>query len=215
MRGSVDRASRMQPKRLDRAVNDHLYAAPSARDEVASIAEAAARMDRLGFAPAGMAAVAVRRSPGRATVTAAGCDLGAVDNRDLESVPIRGDRGPDRPVVAGLSDEHQATVWCYPPLLLACSVGGHEIQAVNADLADVAGRIEMVETLDGAGLVAASVLVVVGRGVLGVGATPLQALHRIEAAEALARLHCLHRGSDPGFGLIDAQVRSQERKEHG
>ncbi len=194
MRQSVSRATKMQPKWVDRAVNEHLYAAPSARDEVAAIAEAAARLDRLGFAPAGLAAIAVRRSAGRATVTAAGCDLGSVDNRHLESVAVEAGAEANRAVLAGLLAGHNAAVWAYPPKLLCHGTAGRLTDAVNVDLAAVAGAIGFGDDpaeLTGRG---ETVWVVRRRGVLAVGSSASEAVRRVEAAEALALLASLQAG---------------------
>lgn len=185
------RAANMQPKRLDRVVNEHLYASPAARDEVSSIAEAAARMDRLGFAPAGLGAVAVRRSTARASVTAPGCDLASVDNRQLESVPIDHEGLGAMPVLAGLVVGYEAAAWGYPPYLLNLAISGRVPDLANADLAAVAGSVAVVASPGEIEAGEELVWVVQGGGVLAVGDSPSEAVRRLEAAEALAHLQNL------------------------
>lgn len=113
MRGSVERALKMQPRRTTTIRDELLYAAPQTRDLVASISAAGRRLVDGGLAPRTAGAIAVRRSPTSATRTRPGADLGALDNRMLESVDI-----DDDPVLAALRHDG-AAIRCWPPALVA------------------------------------------------------------------------------------------------
>lgn len=180
MRSSVDRALKMQPRRTQRVADELLYAAPSAREDVGAVREAGERLVRAGFCPAGLGAIAVRRTPKRAAITAIGADLSALDNRHLESVDL-----DDRvsPALAALRSGAEAAVYAFPPTLLALVSEGVELFVGVSDLADVAGPVAIVDSVDA---IRSGVTVVAGRGVVSGHEDPLAAVARLEAAEALA-----------------------------
>ena len=182
MRASVDRAQRMQPKRVERAVDEALYAAPMNKDLVAGVSIAAARLVSAGLTPALLGSVAVRGERHKATTTRPEADLRSIDNRSLERADL-----DDRvtPALAGLRAGNQAAVWAYPTALLAADAGGLEIEPVSAGLALVAGPINVVDDIEQAG---SGVSIVRGDGVLAGDQTPEAAVTRLEAAEALARM---------------------------
>ena len=107
----------MQPKRTARIRDDLLYAAPSSRDVVAGIADAGRRLVDGRMAPRTLGAIAVRRNDATVTVTQDGCDLGAVDNRVLETLSIDVVGWWSEPLAHGL-----AAIRCWPPALI--SIGG-------------------------------------------------------------------------------------------
>ena len=107
----------MQPKRTARVRDDLLYAAPGSRDVVAVIANAGRRLVDGRLAPRTLGAIAVRRNDATVTVTEPGCDIGAIDNRMLETVSLDVDGWWSGPLAHG-----QAAIRCWPPGLI--SVGG-------------------------------------------------------------------------------------------
>ena len=114
MKGSVDRALRMQPRRAGAVRDEMLYAAPSARELVAEIANAGARLVEAGLSPRVGGVIVVRKSEGSGTRTLADADLGSIDNRSLETVSL----GSGDPVLSSL--EHgDAVIKAWPPELLA------------------------------------------------------------------------------------------------
>jgi ribulose-5-phosphate 4-epimerase/fuculose-1-phosphate aldolase len=194
MRASVERAQQMQPKRLQRAVGEHLYAAPSARDEVEAVSRAAARMVAAGLTPATSGSVAVRHSARSATITAPGADLSSIDNRNLERV---GMDDTVSPALAAVRAGAPAAVWGFPSSLLALAAAGIVPEPVSEDLARLAGRIAHADTLEAAD---SGLTVVVGRGVVAGHTDPEAAVDRLAAAEALARMTIIKRtlGSSHG-----------------
>lgn len=187
MRASVERAQQMQPKRMQRAVGEHLYAAPSAREEVEAISRAAARMVAAGLALLTSGSVAVRHSAKSATITAPGADLSSIDNRHLERVSLADTVSP---ALAAVRAGAPAAVWGFPPSLLSLAATGIELEPVSEDLARLAGSATHVDTLDEAG---SGLTVVVGRGVVAGHSDPEAAVDRLAAAEALARMTIIKR----------------------
>ncbi|NIA24249.1 MAG: hypothetical protein GWP04_01625 [Gammaproteobacteria bacterium] len=180
MRRSVDRAVQMQPRRVDRIRNDLLYAAPSERDLVAEIRRAAERLLAAGLAPATLGAVAVRRSDKSATRTAVGADLGCIDNRALDTVPI----DDSDPLVAALAF-HEAAAWGLPPMLLALAEQHRVPEPVVASMSEAAGSIRLGVATEP---LPEGVTVIRGMGVLAVGDDVGTAVTRLEAAEFLATI---------------------------
>lgn len=191
MRSSVDRALRMQPKRTQKVADELLYAAPSSREDVAAIRAAGEALVRAGFVPLGLGAVAVRRSPTRAAVTAVGIDLAAIDNRHIESVDMM-----DRvtPALAALRAGADAAVHAYPPTLVALVAEGFDLDPGVAELSDTVGPVLVVDDVDA---VRSGLSVVRGHGVVAGHDSPQAAAARMEAAEAAARItyirHALRR----------------------
>lgn len=180
MRSSVDRALKMQPRRTQRVADELLYAAPSAREDVGAVRQAGERLVRAGLCPGGLGAIAVRRTAKRAAITAVGADLSALDNRHLESVDL-----DDRvsPALAALRAGADAAVYAFPPTLLALVAEGVDVAIDVSDLADVAGPVRVVDSIDD---VRSGVTVISGRGVVSGHDDPLAAVARLEATEALA-----------------------------
>ncbi|NOY55292.1 MAG: hypothetical protein GXP34_04820 [Actinobacteria bacterium] len=180
MRRSVDRAVQMQPRRVDRIRNDLLYAAPSERDLVAEIRRAGERLLAAGLAPPTLGALAVRRSAKSATRTAVGTDLGCIDNRALDTVPIN----DSEPLVTALAS-HEAAAWGVPPMLLTLAESGRVPDAVVDSMSEAAGSIRLgVAT----GPFPEGVTVIRGIGVVAAGRDLDDAVTRLEAAEILATI---------------------------
>ena len=185
MRRSVDTAVKMQPRRIERTVNEHLYAAPQARDEVAGLAEAARMLQDAGLNPGRLAEVAVRRSDTRVSITEVRADLAAVDNRALESVDID---ASERPSVWGIRAGAHAAAWGFGAHLLHLADAGRPVRPMSQELAELAGPIHVLSWGERAEL---GISVFVGHGVLATGADPKTAVAAMEAAEALARMTTL------------------------
>ncbi len=182
MRGSVERAMKMQPRRTQRVADEFLYSSPSAREEVAAIRQVGARLVGGGLSPPSAGSIAVRRSDTKAGVTLAGADLGAIDNRSLETVDLT-DRAT--PALAGLRAGSNAAVYAFPPHLLALIAAGGEIEPMVSDLADRVGEVTIAASVDD---VRSGLTVLEGRGVVATHDDVLDALGRLEAAETLARI---------------------------
>ena len=182
MRGSVDRAMKMQPRRTQRVADELLYSSPSARDEVAAIREVGARLVGGGLTPPSAGSIAVRRSDTKVGVTLAGTDLASIDNRSLETVDLS-DRST--PALAGLRAGSNAAIYAFPPNLLALVAEGGVIEPVVSDLADRVGDLTIATHLDG---IRTGLSILTGRGVVATHDGPLEALARLEAAETLARI---------------------------
>jgi ribulose-5-phosphate 4-epimerase/fuculose-1-phosphate aldolase len=181
MRSSVDRAMRMQPRRTSKVVDEFLYSAPSARDEVAAVHAAAARLVTAGLSPLTLGSVAVRRSATKATITALDADLSAIDNRHLETVDI--DDGAS-PALAAIRAGAAAAVWAFPPHLMAAVAQGVAMPETGR-LASAAGPIAVAGSL---GEARSGLTVVTGEGAVAGHDDPLAAVTRLEAAEAMARI---------------------------
>jgi hypothetical protein len=178
MKGSVDRALEIQPRRTSKVRDEYLYAAPSARELVAEVADAGRRLVEGGLAPRTAGAIAVRRNETNATRTAVGADLSTLDNRQLESVDIsRGD-----PVVSAVRYD-DAVILCWPPALSALDEPLDPVPSLAERMPDVAlemGPGRIVHQADGSWLVLAP--------------TVTEAIEWIEVAEHAARIQT-RRGS--------------------
>ncbi len=172
MKGSVDRALQMQPRRASKVRDEYLYAAPSARELVAEVAEAGRRLVEGGLAPRTVGAIAVRRNDTSATRTAPGADLASLDNRMLESVHIsRGDA-----VVRALRHD-EAAILCWPPALSALEESLDPSPSLASHIPDITSEIgpgRIVHQADGSWMVLAP--------------TVTQAIEWIEVAEHAARM---------------------------
>lgn len=177
MKGSVDRALQMQPRRTGKVRDEYLYAAPSAREMVAEITDAGRRLVEGGLAPRTAGAIAVRRNETSATRTASGADLADLDNRMLESVDIsRGD-----PVVNAVRYD-DAVILCWPPALSALEEPLHPVPSLADRIPDVISEIgpgRIVHQADGSWLVLAP--------------TVTAAIEWIEVAEHAARMQTRRR----------------------
>ena len=172
MKGSVDRALEMQPRRTSRVRDEYLYSAPSAREVVAEIADAGRRLVEGGLAPRTVGAIAVRRTDAIAARTAPGTDLARIDNRMLESVPI----SDDDPVAGALAHDETA-ILCWPPALSALATRLEPVPSLAARLPAIAsepGPARLVENFDGSWL--------------AIAPTVAQAIEWIEVAEHAARM---------------------------
>lgn len=182
MRSSVERAMKMQPRRTQKMADEYLYASPSGREEVAELRAVGKRLVDAGLSPAFDGSIAVRRSDRRASVTHRGADLGAIDNRSMESVDLA-DRSS--PALAGLRAGAEAAIYAYPPHLLALTSSDGLPDPTVSDLADRAGDLAVVSAEDD---IRTGLTVLTGRGVVATHDTPSEALARLEAAEMLARI---------------------------
>jgi hypothetical protein len=177
MKGSVDRALQMQPRRTSKVRDELLYAAPSAREVVAEIADAGKRLVEGGLAPRTAGAIAVRRNETTATRTALGADLSALDNRMLESVEI--DRGD--PVVNAVRFD-DTVILCWPPALSALDAPLDAVPSLAERIPHVTSEIgpgRIVPQSDGSWLVLAP--------------TVTEAIDWIEIAEHAARMQIRRR----------------------
>jgi ribulose-5-phosphate 4-epimerase/fuculose-1-phosphate aldolase len=185
MRSSVDRAMRMQPRRTQRVADELLSAAPSNREEVGALAEAGRRLVVGGLTPPTLGALAVRRADSHATLTMPGVDLSAIDNRTLESVAID-DRSS--PAMAGIRAGAAAAIHAFPPHVIALAEAGLELEPLVGTLADRAGLLVVVGSLDE---VATGLSFIPGGGVLATHQTALAAVERLEAADMLAHIQIM------------------------
>ena len=177
MKGSVDRALQMQPRRTSKVRDEYLYAAPSARELVAEVAEAGRRLVEGGLAPRTIGAIAVRRTDTTGTRTAPDADLATLDNRMLESVRIEG----DDPVVIALRHD-AAAILCWPPALSALDEPLDPVQSLAARIPEITsepGPARIVHNTDGSWLVLAP--------------SVSQAIEWIEVAEHAARMQSRRR----------------------
>jgi hypothetical protein len=150
MRGSVDRALEMQPKRTSVVRDELLYASPSVRELVAEIADAGQRLVEGGLAPRTLGAIAVRRTESIATRTAPKTDLANIDNRMLQSAPI----AVDDPVTGALVHDH-AAILCWPPALSGLAEPLDPVPSLAAwlpPIADEPGSGRLVRNSDGSWL---------------------------------------------------------------
>ena len=178
MKSSVDRALQMQPRRTSKVRDELLYAAPSAREVVAEIADAGRRLVEGGLAPRTAGAIAVRRSESTATRTAPRADLAHLDNRMLESVKIT-----DDDVVVNALRYDAAAILCWPPELSALEQPLEPIPSLADRLPPITselGPARIVSSDDGSWLVLAP--------------TVTEAIEWIEVAEHAARMQT-RRGS--------------------
>jgi hypothetical protein len=183
IKASTEWGLRLQPRSSQRAGDEYLYAAPRFRDQVSAIRDAGALLVQAGMAPSiGGGGIAVRRSAKSAAVTAPGADLGAIDNRHLTTVEV-GDR--EFPALTGIRAGAETAVWAFPSSLLALAQSGVGIEPVSADLAILAGTVLFIDSLEDAG---PGLSVIRGRGVVSGAEKVGQAVTRIQAAEALARM---------------------------
>lgn len=182
MRGSVDRALRMQPKKTQRVADELLYASPAAREEVAAMRVAGTRLVDGGLTAPSVGAIAIRRGDDRATVTTVDVDLRSIDNRHLESVGLADRRSP---VMAGLRAGGRASIYAFPAHILALASSGAPLEPVVSDLADVVGSMTVVDDVDE---IRTGLTALRGRGVISTHDDPVAAVARLEAAELLAHL---------------------------
>ncbi len=177
MKGSVDRALEMQPRRTSKVRDEYLYSAPSARELVAAVADAGRRLVDGGLAPRTAGAIAVRRNETNATRTAPGADLSNLDNRMLESVDIsRGD-----PVVGAVRHD-DAVILCWPPELSALDEPLEPVPSLADRIPEVTSEIgpgRIVHQADGSWLVLAP--------------TVTEAIEWLEVAEHAARIQTRRR----------------------
>lgn len=172
MKGSVERALEMQPRRTSRVRDEYLYSAPSAREAVAAIADAGRRLVDGGLAPRTAGAIAVRRTDDGATRTEPGVDLSVLDNRKLQAVKIEGDDA----VVSALRFD-AAAILCWPPALSALEGPLEPVRSLAGllpEITDELGPARIVSNDDGSWLALAP--------------TVTQAIEWIEIAEHAARI---------------------------
>jgi hypothetical protein len=135
MQRSVDRAMQMQPRRTARIRDDLLYSAPSSREVVAAIADAGRRLVEGRLAPRALGAIAVRRNDATVTVTREGCDLAAIDNRELETVPADGAGWWSEPLTHG-----EAAIRCWPPALVSIGAGFEPVASLAEHMPVISRR---------------------------------------------------------------------------
>lgn len=179
MRRSVDRALHMQPKRVRDAADEVRFSAPSAREEVAAVRTAAARLVGAGLALPTAGRIAVRRTDRVAAVTVPGADLASSSGTAMTTVHLETEELDSlllSPIRAGAG----AAVLGQPVKLLALAAFGARLADVPA-LASIAGPISWGSLPEGAG-----VGVDTAWGAIAVADDPVEAVARLEAAERLA-----------------------------
>jgi hypothetical protein len=179
MRRSVDRALHMQPKRVRDAADEVRFSAPTAREEVASVRAAAARLVEAGLALPTAGRIALRRTDRVAAVTVPGADLSASSGVAMTTVHLDTEE-PDTLLLSPIRAGARAAVLGQPVKLLALAVSG-ERPADLPVLVSIAGPISFGSVPDGFG-----VGVDAAWGAIAVGADPVEAVARLEAAERLA-----------------------------
>jgi hypothetical protein len=183
IKASTEWVLRMQPRSSERVRDEYLYAAPRFRDQVSAIRDAGAFLVQAGMAPSiGGGEIAVRRSAKTTAVTAPGANLAAIDSRHLTTVEV-GDRR--FPALTAIRAGAETAVWAFPSALLALAQSGVGIEPVSADLAILTGTVLVIDSLEDAG---PGLSVIRGRGVVSGADDVGQAVTRIQAAEALARM---------------------------
>lgn len=181
IRSSVDRAQKIQPRRMRRVADETLYSAPSQRGTVEDIRRATGFLLASGLGTRAGSVVAVRRNDRSVAMTRPDSDLEAVDGRSLETVTVESYGA--HPVVRAAID-FGAAVWAHPVSLLALAAAGRSAdRSLSKDLADRCGVL-----ISGTSLEHPGVAVVTGEGVLAVGETAVDAVSRLEAAERLAAI---------------------------
>jgi hypothetical protein len=196
MRSSVDRALKMQPRKVQRVADETRYTSPKERPVVDAIRAAGARVSRMRFDVGDLAAIAVRRDLGAMTVTEFGADLADIDGRCLATW-IPGDPetaagatvdARNAQLFAALTSDDAvgAVVLAYPPYLMAIDASGDAPPLAGSPLGERAGRIE-------AGGVAGIGVWVLGGSVISAGTSPVDAMARLEAAERLVQIAAITR----------------------
>ena len=117
MKGSVDRALRMQPGRVTRIADDLLYASPSQREVVEQFAAAGRRLVEGGLAPRTLGVIAARRTETSASRTSPAADLTQLDNRTIESIDLN-----DESWLGGVLRHGHAVIVAWPASLLAVGI---------------------------------------------------------------------------------------------
>lgn len=180
MRASVDRALRMQPKRVGKVADEYLYAAPKARDEIEAIRAACRRLVDTGLTSSSLGRVALKRTEHAVTEVTPGTDLTAVDARHLQTADRNeGDAVVEAAAVAG------AAVLAHPSSLLALAAAGRTPDTALESLAEQAGVIQIVDAPPSG---RPGVWVVMSLGAIGVDSDVGGAVTRLEAAERLAAI---------------------------
>ena len=186
MRTSVQRALRMQPKRVSKVADEYLYAAPRAREEIEAIRDACRRLVETGLTSSSLGRVALRRTEHAVTEVTPGTDLSAVDARHLQTA----DRSEGDLVVEAAA-EAGAAVLAHPSSLLALTAAGRVPDTQLAALAEQAGPIEIVDAPPAGRL---GVWVVPSQGAIAVDSEVARAVTRLEAAERLAAITLAGKG---------------------
>lgn len=182
MRASVSIAGRIQPRKALRQADDTVYSSPVSREAVEAIRSSGRRLVAAGLGVNGVAMIAWKRSENRIGVTNAGADLSALGAGDLTSVPRTGGDDGASPAVGAVRAGAAAAVWSHPTALLALATEHRVPDAVVGELAHRAGSIGLARSGS------FDVTVYPGEGVLAVGADPVDAVGRLEAAERLAAI---------------------------
>lgn len=162
----------MQPKRTARIRDELLYAAPGARETVAEIADAGRRLVEGGLSPRRLGSIALRKSETAVTVTEEGCDLTAIDARNLETA----ETGPESWWVSAIGHGN-AVVRCWPPALVAIGGEFRPIGSLRREMPKIVGVPEPdAVVLDADGTC------------LSIAATVGLAIAAVEVAEHAARI---------------------------
>ena len=195
MRSSVDRAMKMQPRRVRRIADETRYATPSERPRVDEIRAACTRLATARFSVAGLGLVATSREAGGLTVTEAGADFTDVDARHLVTwspADAGDDVDPRHSLLATLysaiagGGDIDAVVVAHPPHVLAAAASGRLPGAFDGALGSVAGPIGH-GPIDGPGVW------VIDAGVAAAGHNAVDAVRRLEAADRIAEIDMIRR----------------------
>lgn len=183
MRASVSIAGRMQPRKALRQADDAVYSSPISREAVEAVRSAGRRLVAAGLGVNGVAAIVWRRSENRIGVTDAGVDLSALGPAQLSSVARDQEPPPHASMaIAAVQAGAAAAVWAHPINLLALAGEGRTPDGTVEPLRQRAGAVGL------AGSEAYDITVYPGEGVLAVGADPVDAVVRLEAAERQAAI---------------------------
>jgi len=200
VRSSVDRALKMQPRRVRRIADETRYATPSERPRVDEIHTACTRLATARFVVAGLGLVAISREAGGLTVTEAGADFTDIDARHLVTwspTDAGEDVDPRDPLLTLFyttieSDgDVEAIVVAHPPHVLAAAASDRLAGSSEGALGEAAGPI-------GHGPVGGAGVWVIEAGVVGAGHNAIDAVSRLEAADRIAEIEMIRRSDGHG-----------------
>lgn len=123
IRRSVERAGRMQPRRVQQSVDETLFASPSQRADVERLRSASRTLVDMHLAIPGHTMLAVRRTEHSLTVNRSDADLASLDARSLITIDLRDpqvdDVAPCAEHAIRLMGDALSVVVAHPAALLA------------------------------------------------------------------------------------------------
>lgn len=204
-----------------------MSAAPA--DPMLELLHAARVLDRAGFLPASDGNLSARRSDGQVLITRSQIEKGALTENDFVALALDHARAPGassewpmhRALYRARSDVN-CILHVHAPCLTAFACA-HRVPSVSllAESSACVGPIVLVEyrppgsqELADALLSAdpnAGVYLLANHGVVAVGASVREALHRVERAEFLAHVECLTASLGGGVPLSAENIRELQR----